>query len=210
MLQGRHLVAQAVVGQGAEVIPPGVALGAAAQGVQRLLVPAEAQVLVGCLLILVLGLAAAVTLLPVSAAEGIVISAAVIAVSSGAAVAAGRLGLVRILDLLVGGVDLLHLPGGFLVIGIPVRMIFFCQPPVGLLDFLVCGVGAYPQYLIRIVHHLPNPPPFFCNSAKPRCRECCPECPCPEPGAAAQSFRYTVPWPAPGILPTVSNLFPCP
>ena len=53
MLQGSDLVAQAVVGNGAEVIPPGVALRAAAQGIQRLPEPAETDILESCLLVLV-------------------------------------------------------------------------------------------------------------------------------------------------------------
>ena len=45
MLQSGHLVAQAVVGQGAEIVPPGVPVLAVLQRVQRLGPPAVADVL---------------------------------------------------------------------------------------------------------------------------------------------------------------------
>ena len=74
MLQSRHLIAHAIVGQSAEIVPPGIALGAGIQGVQGLLVPAEANVLVSRLLILIAGLAVLLTV----TAEGIIAAVAII------------------------------------------------------------------------------------------------------------------------------------
>ena len=51
MLQRGDLVAQAVIGQSAEIIPPGIALVGVLQGVQCLAVAAEADVLEGRLLV---------------------------------------------------------------------------------------------------------------------------------------------------------------
>ena len=61
--------------------------------------------------------------------------------------------LVRILDLLVGRIDLLHSPGCFLISGVQVRMVFLCQPPVGFFDLLIGGIRADSQNLIGIFMH---------------------------------------------------------
>ena len=97
MLQGGDLVAQAVVGQGAEIVPSGIPLGAVLQRAQRLCIAAEADVLEGRLLI---GIAAslAVGLLAI-AAEGII----AVGIS---AIGTGITCLLGILDPLVGIVDL--------------------------------------------------------------------------------------------------------
>ena len=112
MFQRRHLVAQTVIGQSAEIVPPCIAFRTVLQGIQRFPVSAETDVLVSRLLVLVTLLAAvALLLIP---AKGIIISAI-------ATVAAGRLllpELVRILDLLIGRIDLLHFLGSHLITGI--------------------------------------------------------------------------------------------
>ena len=142
VLHGGDLVAQAVVGQGAEVIPPGGAVLGRGKHVQRLLVPAVDDVLVGRaeigipLFLLAVG--------PLVATEGAVAAKGVVpavpAIAAGTT--AGGLGLLRVLDLLIGGVDLLHLLGGHRVAGVPVRMVLHHQLPVGMLDLLIRGVGA--------------------------------------------------------------------
>ena len=61
-------------------------------------------------------------------AEGIVIAALALGLASAVA-AVGLLGL-GILDGVVGGVDLIHFPGAFLVAGVQIRMILLGQLPV--------------------------------------------------------------------------------
>ena len=49
MLHGGDLIAQTVIGQSAEIVPPCSALGAVVQGVQRLLIPPKTDVIIrGC------------------------------------------------------------------------------------------------------------------------------------------------------------------
>ena len=122
MLQSRDLIAKPLIGQGAEIVPPGIALGTVVQHIQRLLILSETDVLVGALLVLVIRGLAVAPLLAV-AAEGIVIAAAIAA----AVTVGGRLGGGRILDLIVGSVDFLRLPGSFFIAGIPVRVVLICQ-----------------------------------------------------------------------------------
>ena len=86
MLQCRDLIAQAVIGQGAEIVPPGRALAGVAQGADSLPVAAEADIVISRLLILVAGLFGGAAVLPVAAAkgaiptEGIVVTAAIAAI----------------------------------------------------------------------------------------------------------------------------------
>ena len=146
MLQSRHLIAQTVIGQGRQVVPPGIPLSRIFQCVQRLPVAAKADVIQGCLLVVVTGVSIRIAALLIAAeAEGVILAIA--------AVAAGRTGLGRILDLLIGSIDLLHLFGRFRVTGIPVRVVFFGQSPVGPFDFLIGSTGADAQNLIRILDH---------------------------------------------------------
>ena len=56
MFQSGDLIAQTVVCQGAEVVPPGIAVGGAVQGIEGFLVAAKPDVLVSGLLILVAGI----------------------------------------------------------------------------------------------------------------------------------------------------------
>ena len=74
-----------------------------------------------------------------------------------AVTAALRLGLLRVFDLLVSGVDLLHFLGGFCIAGITVRVVLFCQTAVGLLDLFVGSIPTDTQHLIRIVDQLCSP-----------------------------------------------------
>ena len=83
----------------------------------------EADVLLGRAEILV-------ALLLFKPAEGII-----------AAVALTGAGLLGIFDGLIGGVDLLHFPGGFLVAGIAVGVILHGQLAVGLFHFFIGGTG---------------------------------------------------------------------
>ena len=149
VLQSRHLVAQGIVGNGAEVVPPSIPLGAVVQGIQRLLIPAEADILEGRLLVLILGLGAV----------ALIILIGLLAVSPEGIGIILALCLLRVLDLLVGRVDLLHPPGGLLVAGIQIRVIFLCQTPIRLFDFLVCGIPVNAQHLIGILNH--GLPPLF-------------------------------------------------
>ena len=155
VLQRRYLIAQTVVGQGAEVVPPGIALLGILQCVQRLLIAAEPDVLVSGLLIGIPRLAA-VALLTV-AAEGIVIAsvAACIAIAAGTAVWPGLGCLLGMLATLLGIVYFLHFPGRFRVARIPVRVVFLCQLTVGPLDLLGGGIGTDPKNLVRITHGAP-------------------------------------------------------
>ena len=111
VFQSRHLVAETIVGQGAEVIPAGISLAAVAEGIQRLPVPSELDIPERSLLVGISLLRATIALLLTLASKGIVI----------AAIAVGCLLLaefVRILDLLVGRIDFLHFLGSHFVTGI--------------------------------------------------------------------------------------------
>lgn len=63
-------------------------------------------------------------------------------------------------NLLVGGIDLLHL---FLcqvcqgIIVIVIRMVFACQLPVSPFDFFICCGLRYAQDLIGIIHAVSSP-----------------------------------------------------
>ena len=153
VLQRRHLIAQTVVSQSAEIIPAGIALRCAPQGVQCLLVSAITDVIVGGGLVIVrtLGTGIAALLIAAIGAEpkGIVVILP--------AVTAGLLRLLvffRVLDLIVGGVDLLHLLCGSLIAGVQIRVVLLRQLSVCPLDLLVGCVGTDPKYLIRIVDHV--------------------------------------------------------
>ena len=162
VLQGGDSVACAVVGQGAEVIPLAVPGLRAVQGVERLLIPAVLDVPVsglglggvkpGLLLPLLLPPPAEDVLKGISA---VACPAAVTGPPSvGPAAVAGGVRLGRILDLFVGGVDLLHLPGSSFVAGVCVGVVLFCQTAVGLFDLLVGRAPLQPQYLVGIVDHV--------------------------------------------------------
>ena len=106
------------MGQGGQIIPLGVVITVGHEHIQRFLIPMEADILEGSLPILTL-------IAPLLiAAEGV------------------GMGLVRIFDLLVGGIDLLHFPCSFRISGISVRVIFLGKPAVGLFDLLVAGIPA--------------------------------------------------------------------
>ena len=53
MLQSRHLIAQTVIGQSAEIMPPGIPLGRIPKGIEGFPVSAEADVIEGRLLVLI-------------------------------------------------------------------------------------------------------------------------------------------------------------
>ena len=114
MFQRGDLVAQTVVGQCAEVIPAGIAVRGIAQCVEGLLIAAETDVVIGSLLIAVapIGLVIAALLIAAETAKGVVLAVAAIAA------ALGLLVFLRIFDLVVGSIDLLHLFGGHLITGI--------------------------------------------------------------------------------------------
>ena len=92
-------------------------------------------------LITLLCLLLTLLLLP-CAGEGIIAVSGIAAVAVTALAAGIGLCLLRILDLLVGRIDLLHLLGSHLVPRVYVRVIFFCQSAIGALDLLVGGIGA--------------------------------------------------------------------
>ena len=82
MLQRRNLIAHAVVSQRRQIVPPGIPLLGIAKGIDRFLIPAEANIIISRLLIgIPLGLPLLLLLigsLP-GAAEGIVPVAAIAA-----------------------------------------------------------------------------------------------------------------------------------
>ncbi len=91
------------------------------------------------------------------------------AVGAGAGLAIGLLlGAVGVLDLVVGLVDLVHLPRGRLVAGVHVGVVFFRELTVGLLDLLVGGVGRHAEYFVGVGDHV-TPPFSCCSSARPYC-----------------------------------------
>ena len=53
MLQRRHLIAETIVGQRAEVVPPCIPLGRITQSIERLLLPSKTNVIIGGLLVIV-------------------------------------------------------------------------------------------------------------------------------------------------------------
>ena len=115
MLQSCYLIAYAIIGQGAEIIPACAAHLRIIQHIQRLLVAAVADILIGRILIRIprlplLGLLIVAT----ERIEGIVIAAilAVLAILTSSA------GFIGVLNLVIGRVDLLHLPGSFRVTGV--------------------------------------------------------------------------------------------
>ena len=79
------------------------------------------------------------------AAEGVVLGAAACTGTAAAvpAVAAGACLLVAlgVVDLVVGGVDLVHLPGGLRVVGVEVGVVFLRQGAVCFFDFVRAGIG---------------------------------------------------------------------
>ena len=159
MLQCGYLIAQTVVGKGAEIIPAGIPSGGIGKCIQSLLIAAEADVVLRSFLIIItaarIGIAA--LLVTAESAEGIVlaVSAAIAAVTAVIAVSTALLAVfLRILDLVVSGIDLLHFLCGNLISGIQVRMVLLCQFPVSSFDFLVGCIGADPKYLVRIVDHV--------------------------------------------------------
>ena len=111
MLQGCHLVAHTVIGKGRQIIPFCIFLRTGIQHIQRLLISAEADIL-GCSLLIAICIALLIGSLPCTA-EGIVAIAAVASLGTGI-----RLGLLRVLDLLIGSVYLLHLLGSNRVTGV--------------------------------------------------------------------------------------------
>ena len=59
-----------------------------------------------------------------------------------------------VLDLVIGGIDLVHLFRGGGVAGVQVGMVFLGQLPVGFFHFFIGGSGGDAQNLIRILIHL--------------------------------------------------------
>lgn len=115
MFQRCDLVTQSVIGDGAQIVPPGVPLGAVLQHIQRLPIAAVANVIIRRTLIgIFLGL---LRIAPLLRTVGVVAIALV---------ASLRLRFFGILDLFVGGVDLLHFFGSFRITGVSVRVILLC------------------------------------------------------------------------------------
>ena len=71
-----------------------------------------------------------------------------------AAAIAGWTGLRGILNLLIGGVDFLHLPGSFCVAGVGIGVVLFCQAAVGFFDLFVRCAPLQTQNLIGIIDHV--------------------------------------------------------
>ena len=96
MLQSRDLIAEAVMGPGAEVVPVGIPVGGILQGIDCLLVLAEADVLGRGLLVLVgvlgLLLVAAIAAPAAVAAEGAIITTVASLTALAAVAAAVALG----------------------------------------------------------------------------------------------------------------------
>ena len=114
----------------------------------------KADIVIRGLLVLVPLLRTAPGLL-VGAAKGIVITAvASIGILS-------LSGFLRIFDLLIGCIALLHPLGSSLITRVQIRMIFLGQPPVSPLYLFISGIRADTQYLIRIFNHS-GPPLFSC------------------------------------------------
>ena len=88
MLQRSDLVAQAVIGKGGEIIPPGIFRLCILQNIQGLLVSAEADVLLGCILVLVAGLllAAVTTVTAITSVTTVAAVATIAAISTVATV----------------------------------------------------------------------------------------------------------------------------
>ena len=62
--------------------------------------------------------------------------------------------LFRILDLVIGRVDLLHLFCSHFIPGIQVRVVLLCQFAVCPLDLLIAGIGVDTEHLVRIIDHV--------------------------------------------------------
>ena len=210
MLQSRHLIAHALIGQSAEIVPPGIPVGAIVQSIDGLLIAAIADIL-ACGALVVIPLRPRLPGLIVPApAEGIVAAEGVIApLLAAALVLIGRAGiLLRIFDPVVGFIDLLHLPGRLGIAGIQVRMVFFRQAAVRLLHFLIGSPRLQTEHLIGIHLHL-RPLSCFFDDTGPtrRYKECYPAAPCPAPGVIFQNRPCTGPWsgrrpaPSPAVLP---------
>ena len=77
------------------------------------------------------------------AAEGVVLGTACAGAAAVAAIAAGASLLVAlgVVDLVVGGVDLIHLPSGLRIIGMEVGVVFLRQGAVCFFDFVRAGIG---------------------------------------------------------------------
>ena len=85
MLQSHDPIAQTVVRQGAQIVPPGIPLLGILQRIQCFPIPAEADVVQGCLLVVVpgIGIGVAALLIAAESAEGIVLAVAAIAAALG-------------------------------------------------------------------------------------------------------------------------------
>ena len=98
------------------------------------------------------------------ASEGIIGISTVTAIAAIAAVTtASRTGagiFFGIFDLLIGGIDFLHLAGSLFITGIQIRVIFFRQPAVCLLYIFVGGIPVQTKHLVRIIYHFLFPSPF--------------------------------------------------
>ena len=104
MLQGRHLIAHALIGQSAEIVPPGIPVGAIVQSIDGLLITAIADILAcGALVVIPLRPRLPGLIVPASA-KGIVAAEGVIApLLAAALVLIGGAGiLLRIFDPVVG------------------------------------------------------------------------------------------------------------
>ena len=62
-----------------------------------------------------------------------------------------------VLDLVIGGVDIVHHLSGVFVPRIQIRVVFFCQVPISLFDFLITGIPGNAQNFIRIRYHVRRP-----------------------------------------------------
>ena len=164
MLQRRHLVAQVHVCPGVEIVPLAVPLGDRHTGEsgQRLAVHAVADVILGGGVFAALGLLRLLPCVPARPRAPVVLLVGVAGVAvaraavAGAAVALLRIGAClrrAVFDRVIGGVDVVHLPGGFLISRVEIRMVFLCQIAVGLFDLLVRGVRGHTQYLVGILNH---------------------------------------------------------
>ena len=144
LLVAEHAVAEIRVGDGGKIIPlrRALRLGHRLQLAQRPLVFLHEDVPPGRLHRVSLRPALLIAL-PVPAGKGIVLILPLLRVRA-------RL---RIFDLVVGGVDLVHHLCRVRVARVHVRVIFFCQRPVGALDLLVARVRRQPQNAVGIVDH---------------------------------------------------------
>ena len=110
MLQSRHLVAQTVIGKGRQIIPSGIFLPAVIESIECLMITAKTDILGSSILILIAAAVAVLIRTLPNTSKWIV---AITALRTGI-----WLGLLRVLDSLIGCVHLLHFLSSYRITGV--------------------------------------------------------------------------------------------